>query len=223
MRLFFFPTFLLWIMMTVIHAAPSHKSVGVFCSADDKIPDSLKKLTFALGQKIAAQHYGLVTGGSKTGLMKEVVDGFKSGPNNGELYGILPEALKSYDVNHPLIAQDKIFWTDTIHLRLDTFIQRCDVMVILPGGWGTLHELMDFLVHRQFGLIQQKIILLNTDGYWDGLLAQFHHMVKHNALQAKHLEALKVVNSLDECLSALNDTSKQQQGLNDRYWEKNTK
>lgn len=198
-------------------------NIGVFCSADNNITARFKEIAFSLGAFIAEKNYGLVTGGSKTGLMKEVVDGYVKQASSENLHGIMPEALKNYDVEHDKIPKDNLTWVKTLHERLLEFQDKVEIVVILPGGFGTLHELMDFLVHEQFGLIKKRIILFNIDHFWDPLLAQFKVMVDNNALKQKHfdqLELVRTVKDLENLLKNKEVDESKREGLKSRYWEK---
>lgn len=200
------------------------RKVCVFCSADDKISGNLKEMAYALGEKLAENGFHLVTGGSKTGLMNEVTHGFLAQGDKKNVEGVLPSALRAFNVSHPGIPTQNIFWTDSMHERLTTFHEECSSVVVLAGGFGTLHELMDFLVHAQFKLIEpKKLILLNYDGFWDGLKTQFQTMQSSNALSEKHLELLNIVDSIDDCLETLQaSTQAKGEGLDGRYWEAKT-
>jgi len=89
---------------------------------------------------------------------------------------------------------------------------------------ATLHELMDFIVPKQWGLTDKTIILINSDHYWDYLLLQFKTMVEKNALKQKHLDLLIVAKDIESCIKAIQhqDTSPSHQGLKERYWDKET-
>lgn len=135
-------------------------NVAVFCSADNKVADSFKLLAHNLGTLLGKHGFGLVTGGSQTGLMKEVTDGYCSTAQTLDyLYGIMPEALRPYNAQHKKIPENQLLWVDTMHNRLTAFHNASDAIIILPGGYGTLHELMDFLVHSQFELIKKRLLL----------------------------------------------------------------
>jgi hypothetical protein len=214
-----------WIIVffcTIVQAESTPmKNVGVFCSADDQISDAFKKKAFLLGKSLSKGNFGLITGGSKTGLMKEVIDGYVKQCQKHNVWGILPNALKPFNIQHSSIIKNNLVWTELIHDRLLEFHEKCDVVIILPGGFGTLHELMDFLVHQQFGLIEKRIILVNLENYWTSLLEQFKKMVQQNALKKKHLDQLSVVTSIEECLEIIvNPHDSKHPGLKNRYWEK---
>ncbi len=190
-------------------------SVAVFCSADDKISPSYKNEAHALGAKLAESACNLVTGGSKTGLMKEVVDGFLTKGEAERVTGVLPEVLKEHNVHHKSIPQ--LHWVDGMHERLKTFHKLAQAIIVLPGGFGTMHELLDFLVSNQFGITSQKIILLNTKGFWDFFLKQLEVMQEENILAAKHRNLLQVANTIEEAISLLNG-QQITAGLDDKYW-----
>lgn len=210
------------LLITLNMIAHTQPNVAVFCSADDKACDQFKIIAYNLGIKLAKHNFGLVTGGSRTGLIKEVVDGYAAHAQNlGHLYGVLPQALAPYNVHHLLIPQNNLKWSKNIHSRLMDFHELADIIIILPGGYGTLHELMDFLVHNQFGLHKTQMLLININGYWDHLISLFQTMLKQQLLSPKHLEALLIVESADQCIEKilLKDNHNTQQGLDSHYWE----
>ncbi len=216
--------FSLFVFFPVFSQTPL-KKVAVFCSGDDKISECFKREAFSLGEMLAQAQVELITGGSNTGLMKEVVDGFVGSRKSFPVYGVLPHILKPYNVSHPFIKEGNILWVGSVHERLEIFMDQSDVVITLPGGFGTLHELLDFLVHQQFGLINKRLILLNISGYWNELLALFRKMVEENALQQKHLCHLLVADTVEQCIQYIIDEKEAEisnQGLKDRFWEKSS-
>jgi len=220
--------FVIYLLFTCSHCNAKEQqklmhifNVGVFCSADDKISDVNKQHAFRLGQILVENNYALITGGSKTGLMKEVVDGYVSKAPVIRVQGVMPKILQGYNAVHPDITDDNLTWTETVHQRLSVLHDKCDIVIILPGGFGTLHELMDFLVHNQYGIIKKRIVLLNIEGFWDPLLDQFKSMVEKNSLRQEHLNHLEIVSSIDECLEKMSLPHIVQvgQGFDDRHWE----
>lgn len=196
-------------------------TVAVFCSGDDKAPAQFKRVAFELGSQLAGHQLGLVTGGSKTGLMNEVINGYCSTANNTDsLYGVIPQVFFGHNVHHPSIPQENVRWVDTLHIRLGLFHELCDCIVILPGGFGTLHELMDFLVHNQLFASKKRIIILNVDHFWDPLLQQFKLMHHHSLLTDKHLAIIEVVATSDDCIKTiLSDVKHHNQAVETHFWE----
>lgn len=212
---------IVWANEKELLAYPSIKNIAVFCSADDKIETNIKKVAYNLGEMIAKGNYGLVTGGSKTGLMQEVTNGFaQQGTDNINLYGILPQVFKNAKIEHPLIPEKNLIWTQTLGTRLNLFQQMSDAVIVLPGGLGTFHELLDFLVHQQFKLIEKPILLFNLDNFWEGFLLQLKKMVEKNCLAPQHLKLFIVVETVEEALKNLSHLRPLHQGLEERYWEK---
>lgn len=204
------------------HQLLQQPTIAVFCSADNKAPLQFKKIAYGLGLQLAKHDFGLVTGGSQTGLMKEVVDGYSSAAKNlSNLHGVIPQVFLPFNVQHPAIPKENIQWVESLHIRLQHFHDLAHAIIILPGGFGTLHELMDFLVHNQLFDSKKRIILLNHDDFWSPLLQQFHVMQQNALLTNNHLEMISVVTTIDECIEKL--TSRDQhdhQNLESCFWEK---
>ncbi len=165
----------------------------------------------------------VVTGGGNNGLMNYVNNGHADVLDGSKRYGVIPKIMRNLNVHHLKIAEKNLIWSDDVHSRIQKFYELSDNIVVLPGGFGTTHELMDCLVLSQFGVIKKHIYLLNIEGFWDALIAQFKHMVSNNVLQQKHLDHLNVATSLQELIQHL--TSEREfnlaQGFTDGHWKEN--
>jgi uncharacterized protein (TIGR00730 family) len=200
----------------------AYQHVAVFCSADTKASAEFKSCAYILGQELYSNNFGLITGGSNTGLMKEVVDGYVSvGHDATHIYGILPLVLQKYQIQHPALLAERIEWVETIHIRLERFAQLADFVIVLPGGFGTLHELFDFLVHNQFGLIKTPIILLNINNFWGSVVAQCTTMVQQHLVTPDHFSLLTVVPSIPVCIETLttHTATHDHEHLDNYYWQ----
>lgn len=222
---------LLWTTLPAIHAMDKDNTLSgtqtvracVFCSADDKIPETYKEAAFQLGEGLAKSKATLITGGSNTGLMKQVVDGFTT-INKTDVYGVLPDVFKSHQIEHPAIPVEHVIWTKDMAERFKKYHELSNTCIVLPGGFGTLHELMDFLVCDQFGIHKTTIILANFDGYWDHLLSLFRGMMDRKALYFKHFDSLKMATTVGEIIELLGKkTEVTHDGLNERFWEDSPK
>jgi uncharacterized protein (TIGR00730 family) len=119
---------------------------------------------------IAEHGHSLVWGGSDTGVMKVMADGVQAG--GGKIYGISVEILKEAarpDADEMVIAKD-------LGERKAMMLARSDVIVVLPGGLGTLDELSEILELRKHNAHNKQVIVLNTDGFYDGLVTQLDRM-----------------------------------------------
>lgn len=197
------------------------KVVCVFCSADDKIPQEYKDISYQLGFSLAQNGFSLISGGNNSGLMNSVNDGHAAVENDTVRYAAIPELMRDLSVKHPKIFDHNISWSRDVHHRLVTFQELCDAIVILPGGFGTLHEMMDSLVMSQFGIIKKHIYLFNYDQFWEPILLQFKRMVQKQALCQEHFDHLLVVDTVSELMNKLVSAAEPniEQGFASEYWK----
>ncbi len=144
-------------------------NICVFCSAND-LADKYMTPARRLAALIAEHGHSLVWGGSNTGVMKVMADGVQAG--GGKIYGVSAELLKQSarpDADEMVIAKD-------LGERKARLLSRSDVIVVLPGGLGTLDELTEILELRKHGAHQKQVIVLNTDGFYQGLITQLERM-----------------------------------------------
>src|ERR1700691_2048480 len=151
--------------MTLTCKAP--RRVAVYCgSADGNDPAYLAEAR-ALGAAIAAAGLGLVYGGASVGLMGAVANAALAG--GAEVIGVLPDVLAGKEIAHAGLTRLEL--VSTMHERKARMAQLADAFLILPGGYGTLEELLEIVTWAQLQLHAKPCILINTAGCWDGLLA----------------------------------------------------
>jgi uncharacterized protein (TIGR00730 family) len=119
----------------------------------------------------------------------------------GEVIGIIPDFLVKREVAHRGITRLEI--VESMHQRKQRMASLADGFLALPGGWGTLEELAEILTWRQLGLIEQPIVILNINHFFDPLLAQMREMAEDGFLRPAYLNVLKVASSPEEALSVL--------------------
>ena len=124
-----------------------------------------------LGQRLARRGYDLVYGGGRTGMMGAFADGAISA--GGEVTGIIPQFLEDREISHTDVSQLVI--TNSMHERKARMYQGASAFVILPGGLGTLDEMMEVMTWKQLGLLKAPVFALNINGYWQPLLAMLEH------------------------------------------------
>lgn len=175
------------------------KRVAVYCgSADGSRPEFRAEAT-ALGEAIAAAGLGLVYGGANVGLMGAVADAALAG--SGEVIGILPEVLAGKEIAH--IGLTALEMVPTMHERKARMAELADAFLVLPGGYGTLDELMEAVTWAQLGVHEKPCILINTADYWDGLLTFLDSAVAAGFLKAENKELLLVASSAADALKML--------------------
>ena len=180
-------------------ASNPHRRVAVYCgSADGNDPAYLAEAR-ALGAAIAAAGLGLVYGGAGVGLMGAVADAALAG--GAEVIGVLPDVLAGKEIAHPGLTRLEL--VSTMHERKARMAALADAFLILPGGYGTLEELMEVVTWSQLRLHAKPCILINTAGYWDGLLTFLDTAVAAGFLKPKNRALLVVVNCAADAVQML--------------------
>jgi hypothetical protein len=172
----------------MLPARNPHRRVAVYCgSADGNDPAYLAEAR-ALGGAIAAAGLGLVYGGASVGLMGAVADAALAG--GAEVIGVLPNVLAGKEIAHAGLTRLEL--VSTMHERKARMAELADAFLILPGGYGTLEELLEIVTWAQLRLHSKPCILINTVGYWDGLLTFLDTAVTAGFLKPKNRELLRV-------------------------------
>ena len=169
----------------------SPRRVAVYCgSADGNDPAFLLEAA-ALGQAIAAAGMGLVYGGASIGLMGAVADAALVG--GAEVIGVLPDVLAGKEIAHARLSRLEL--VSTMHQRKARMAELADAFLILPGGYGTLEELLEAVTWAQLALHAKPCILINTIGYWNGLLTFLDTAVAAGFLKPKNRNLLLVADT----------------------------
>lgn len=175
----------------------SLKRVAVYCgSANGSDPAFLAEAK-ALGAAIAESGLGLVYGGASVGLMGAVADAALAG--GAEVIGILPEILSGSEIAHRGLT--RLEMVATMHERKARMVKLADAFLMLPGGYGTLDEMMEIVTWKQLRLHAKPCVLINTSGYWNGLLAFLDRTVEAGFLKAENRRLLEVVASVPEAIT----------------------
>lgn len=178
---------------------PIH-TVAVYCASSNQLPQAYYDAAYTLGQLFAREGIRLVYGDGGIGLMGEIARGALS--EGGEVIGVIPQFMVDEGWNNPDSTQTII--VRTMHERKATIEKMVDGMVALPGGIGTFEELTECLTWKQLGLHTKPVVILNTDGYFDTLLACFDKMVEEHFMRDIHrTNMFTTVNVPEEVLPAL--------------------
>jgi len=121
---------------------------------------------------VYARGFGLVYGGGRVGLMGSLADAMLA--LGGEVIGVIPRGLASDEIAHPGVEQLRV--VESMHERKALMADLSDGFIALPGGYGTMDEFHEILTWRQLGIHDKPIGLLNSNGYYDHLLALYARM-----------------------------------------------
>lgn len=174
-------------------------TICVFCASRDGVRPEYLAVADALGTEFAARGIGLVYGGASVGLMGAVADACLR--NGGNVVGVIPHVLVDKEVSHEHCSELHV--VDTMHTRKALMAERSDAFLILPGGYGTLEEMFEVLAWQMLQIHLKPICLLNTAGFYDGLLGFLDHCAAEGVLTTRARQSLLVASSVEEALGKL--------------------
>ena len=173
------------------------KVICIFGASSDKVADEYKEAAFEVGRLIAEKGYSMVFGAGDKGIMGAAARGAHSA--DGEIIGVAPELFDQPGILYENCTE--LIITPTMHIRKDTMERRSNAFITLAGGFGTFEELMEVLTLKQLGYIDAPIIILNTLGYYDNILAMFNKCVDENFADERYLKLFSVAETPEEALS----------------------
>ncbi|MFB6170859.1 MAG: TIGR00730 family Rossman fold protein [Haloarculaceae archaeon] len=156
--------------------------ICVYCGSRPGADPAYVAAAEALGRELAARDLGLVFGGGSVGMMGAVADSVLAA--GGEAVGVIPEALEVREVAHQGVTDLRV--VDSMHTRKETMVELSDGFVALPGGLGTLEELMEILTWAQLGIHDDPCGIANVEGYYDGLVVFLDHAVEEGFVETEH-------------------------------------
>ncbi|CAI5758443.1 unnamed protein product [Candida verbasci] len=214
-------------------------TICVFCGSSFGNQESFSDQATKLGELLASKQWGLVYGGGSTGLMGAVARGCAT--NNGYVHGIIPEALISrertvensnfndklkesidnHDGSTP-IPDSKEYGKTTLvkdmHTRKKLMGQEANAFVALPGGYGTLEELMEVVTWHQLNIHNKPIVIFNINGFYDNFLKFIKDSINSEFVSRKNGEIIKIANSVEEVFEAI-ENYKIPEGRFNLKWE----
>jgi len=175
------------------------KRITVFCGSSAGTDNRYMEQARALGTTLAHEGIDVVYGGANVGLMGALADGALKA--NGRVIGVLPDFLRSKEIAHQGLTE--LIIVETMHQRKTKMNDLCDGVIALPGGFGTLEEFFEMLTWGQLGLHQKPIGILNTNGFYDPLLALMQHMVDDGFLKESNRAMVLVSTSIMDLLEQM--------------------
>ena len=176
--------------------------ICVYCASSAKVDKAYFEAAERLATAFAKANTEVVYGGGAAGLMGALADTMLK--HGGKIKGILPKFMVDVEWEHKGVSD--MVLTDTMHERKAGFLEGVDALAALPGGSGTLEELLEAITLKRLGQFTKPIVILNTNGYYNPLLEMFEKAVKENFMKDIHLEMWKVVNEPEEVLDAIKNS-----------------
>jgi uncharacterized protein (TIGR00730 family) len=177
------------------------KSIAVFCGSSEGNDQEIIEKAYELGAVLAKRSISLIYGASEIGIMGKVAQGCLDA--DGKVIGIIPSFLKSKEMVHLKLSE--LIVTQNMHDRKIQMYEKSDGFIIIPGGFGTMDEFFEITTWGQLGLHSKPIGILNINGYYDALLAQFHLMVEKGFVKSENVEAIVVDTEIMGLLDKMNN------------------
>lgn len=177
--------------------------ICVYCASSSKISDIYFNAAERLAEEFIKENIEVVYGGGASGLMGKLADTIIK--NKGKIKGIMPKFLKEEELAHKGVIDFE--FTETMHERKAKFLENIDGLVALPGGSGTLEELLEAITLKRLGQFTKPITILNTNHFFDPLKQMLEKCVHENFMREEHLNMWTFVNEPEEVIPALKNAS----------------
>lgn len=177
-------------------------SVCVYSASSTKIAPVYFKAAEELGRLLAEHRIRLINGAGSIGLMRSVADAvLKSG---GEVTGVIPHFMVEQNWHHTGLTE--LIEVESMHERKQKMANLSDGIIALPGGCGTLEELLEIITWKQLGLYLNPIIILNVNGFFDPLLEMLEKAIEENFMRQQHGDIWKVARTPEVAVELLYET-----------------
>ena len=177
-------------------------SVCVYSASSTKINPVYFKAAEKLGGLLAEHHIRWINGAGSIGLMRAVADAVLK--NGGEVTGVIPRFMVEQNWQHTGLTE--LIEVESMHERKQKMANLSDGIIALPGGCGTLEELLEIITWKQLGLYLNPIIILNANGFFDPLLEMLGKAIDENFMRQQHGDIWKVAQTPEEALRLLYET-----------------
>ena len=177
-------------------------SVCVYCASSTQIDEKYFRAAEELGHLIAEHGLTLITGAGKLGLMNTIENAALEA--GGKVTGVIPTFMVREGWHHEGLTE--LIETASMHERKQTMADLSDGVIALPGGCGTMEELLEIITWKQLGLYLNPIVILNIDGFYDSLLEQLKRALDDNFMRAIHADIWKVATTPTEAVELLMTT-----------------
>ncbi len=186
------------------------QTICVYCASSSQVKPSYFKATKRLGKILAGENLSIVYGGGSMGLMGELADSTLAA--GGKITGVIPRFMCDVEWNHTGLTE--LILVDTMHERKEKMAMMADAVVALPGGCGTLEELLEVITWKRLGIFTKPIVIVNLEGYFDALVTMLNRAVDEHFMRDEHRRMWEVVENPEEVLGAIRNSD---------HWDSNAR
>jgi cytokinin riboside 5'-monophosphate phosphoribohydrolase len=170
------------------------KLLCVYCASSDRLDPKYYEAASELGREMVPRGWGLVYGGGRTGIMGALARAVKQ--SGGRVVGVIPEFMKVRELAYD--EADELVTVITMRERKLLMETRADAFVALPGGWGTLEEILEILTLRQLDVVKKPCVLFNQEGFYNPLLELFQRMLADRFFKPSNMDLFRVARNVPE-------------------------
>ena len=178
------------------------KNVCVYSASSTKIAPVYFAVAEELGRLLASQGINLINGAGSIGLMGATSNATLEA--GGTVTGVIPHFMVEQNWHHTGLTQ--LIETETMHERKQLMAELSDGVIALPGGCGTMEELLEIITWKQLGLYLKPIVILNIQGFYDPLLEMLERAIDGNFMRSEHRAIWQVATSAQEAIDLLHTT-----------------
>lgn len=184
-------------------------NILTYAASSGLLPQIYVDGAIELGSMAAQRGHTIINGAGRTGLMGAVTKGAMQA--GGKAIGVIPKFMIEHGWQHTSMTELVI--TEDMHERKEQMASRSDAVIALPGGVGTMEELLEIITWKQLGLYLKPIVILNIDHYFDPLLQQMSKAIEQNFMRNFHNRLWNVAETPEEAITLCETTPMWDQGL----------
>lgn len=175
------------------------KRICIYCASSAQVHQKYFTATRAIADVLADNKVEVVFGGGAQGLMGCLAD--RMVERGGRIIGIMPHFMREVEWDHKKL--DEVHFVDDMHARKKKFLEGVDALLALPGGCGTLEELLEAITLKRLGQFTKPIIIFNLEGYYDPLLAMLDKCIAEKFMSEKHRNIWSVIDKPAQLMNAI--------------------
>lgn len=177
------------------------QAICVYCASSSHIDQAYIDAAFTLGKLIVSAGNQVVCGAGRAGLMGALIDGAIA--QNGQAIGVIPQFMVENGWHHSQLTKMEV--TDNMHERKKRMAELSSAVIALPGGCGTMEELLEIITWRQLGLYSGNIVILNISEYYNPLIQMLEQATNQGFMKADHAQLWQVATTPEDAIKmALN-------------------
>jgi len=177
------------------------QSVCIYCASSTQVDPVYTEAAKQLGILLGQRNLNVINGAGSIGLMRIVSDTtLKAG---GTVTGVIPRFMVKNGWGYAELTE--LIKVETMHERKQKMADLSDAVIALPGGYGTMEELLEIITWKQLGLYRNPVVILNTNHYYDPLLNMLRHAVDEHFIHHQHASLWKVAGTPEEAVDMIFD------------------